>query len=85
VATLREQFHELSNWHNKIAISAGVTRELISDADKLTLDPKAQLAIAKAKEAFTLMERYVIGADHTTSNIKSCVTKHLGLDVENLP
>jgi hypothetical protein len=35
--TIREQFHTIANWHNKITIAAGCTKELLQDKPLDTL------------------------------------------------
>jgi hypothetical protein len=43
--TLRDLFHAIANWHNKITIAAGTTREILKDKplDTMTKDElKAQ-------------------------------------------
>jgi large subunit ribosomal protein L29 len=34
MATIRELFHEIGNWHNKISVGAGVTKEILKQKSK---------------------------------------------------
>ena len=40
-ATIREMFHEIGNWHNKITVCAGITKELTKKC--LRENPKKDL------------------------------------------
>ena len=41
MTTMRDKFHELGNWHNKISMAAIVTREVLSDEELGKLSPQA--------------------------------------------
>lgn len=38
--TIREQFHTIANWLNKITIAAGCTKELLSEKPLTTMSPE---------------------------------------------
>jgi hypothetical protein len=71
--SLREQFHELSNWHNKITIASGVLRDVLDEVSLEDVPLEAREAIGRAQEAFRLMESYALGADGVADTIKKTV------------
>jgi hypothetical protein len=81
MATVRNTFHELGNWHNKISLAAMVTREALETSDWSTLTPEEQLALhSRAIKAFTQIEGFVLGADQTVQSFKNYIYKQLDPD-----
>ena len=83
MVTVRNRFHELGNWHNKISLAAIVTRETMNEK-KLTQLSEAQLKKVTAKVIATLrkIEQYVIDADKTIEEIKPFIYAKIGPDTE---
>jgi len=67
--TIRKLFHELGNWHNKISIGAGVTRELLKQKSR---KPSSNAMFIKR---LTELERLIIGSDKTLHKLKDKVYK----------
>ncbi|PIV39537.1 MAG: hypothetical protein COS29_02095 [Candidatus Omnitrophica bacterium CG02_land_8_20_14_3_00__42_8] len=74
MATIRKLFHELGNWHNKISIGAGVTRELFKQKSR---KPSSNAMFIKR---LTELERLVIGSDKTLHELKDKVYKAIDPD-----
>jgi hypothetical protein len=71
MVTLRNKFHELGNWHNKISMGAIVTREALADKDITELSPQeAQKIVAKAIKTLGQIEEFIMGADAVVDEIK---------------
>ena len=85
MTTVRNKFHELGNWHNKISLAAIVTREAI-DENNLTQLSEFQLRKIATKAIGTLnkIEQYVVNADKTIDDIKPFIYKMIGPDA-NIP
>ncbi len=83
MSNLREIFHEIGNWHNKISIVAGVTRDILTgeDIDALSKD-EIKEKITKMVDGFKKIEDYVINTDKTMSHLKAFVYKQLDPDAE---
>ena len=66
MATLREIFHTIANWHNKITMAAGSSRELLKDRP---LDTLTKEELKKEHEKFiALLDK--IESDAVTANEK---------------
>jgi len=74
-ATIRELFHELGNWHNKISIGAGVTKE----AFKRECANKS-LNNSMLIEELERLEKLAIGADKVLRKLKDEVYKRINPD-----
>jgi len=86
MATLRNKFHELGNWHNKVSMGSIVTKEALSDP-KITKLPEDELkkVLAKAVKNLAKFEEFIAGADKVVDDIKPFVYEKLGGDMEILP
>ncbi|NLE64971.1 MAG: hypothetical protein GX606_03530 [Elusimicrobia bacterium] len=71
--TLRDKFHDLSNWHNKITIASGVMKRVLDDVPRDEMSPAVLLAVNRCTEAFARLERYALGADAIAGEIKEMV------------
>ena len=81
--TVRNKFHELGNWHNKISMAAIVTREALMNEDSSELDAKKlKEVVDKAINNLKKIEQFVIGADETIEAFKPYIYKTLDPDVE---
>ena len=81
---IRNQFHELGNWHNKISMGAIIARESLDGADKFSRADLGKV-IGKVIKILGKIESYVHGADRTVNSIKSFVYEKMGGDTEILP
>lgn len=83
MATLRNKFHELGNWHNKISLVTIVTRDALEGINVDTISKEELSAIIKkASIDLSKYEDYVVGADKVVREIKPFVYAELGLDAE---
>ncbi len=85
MVTVRNKFHELGNWHNKISLAAIVTREAIGE-NNLTQLSKSQLkkVASKARNTLNKIEQYVVNADKIIDDIKPFIYQKIGPDT-NIP
>jgi len=83
MSTLKEEFHALGNWHNKISMGSIVTREMLADPNLIKL-PHEELKkiIAKAVKTMGQFEQFISGADKAAEKIKPFVYEKLGRDTE---
>ena len=83
MVTLRNKFHELGNWHNKISMGSIVTREILSDPKLMHLPPnELKKIIAKAVKTLDQFEEFIAGADQCVEEIKPFIYEKLGADTE---
>ena len=86
MATIRNKFHELGNWHNKISMGSIVTKETLSDPSIAKLPPEELKEIlGKAVKTLSKFEEYIDGADKVINEIKPFVYERIGGDTEILP
>lgn len=81
MATIRELFHEIGNWHNKISVGAGVAKEMINQKLKnshLSLELKEMLT-----KKLTELEQYAIGADKVLIQLKDIIYSIVNPDADN--
>lgn len=80
MSTIRDKFHELGNWHNKISMAAITAKESLQATKKL---PDAELAeaVEKAIKILGKIEGYVQSTDHLVGQIKPFIYKKIGGDV----
>lgn len=86
MATVREKFHELGNWHNKISMAAVVTGELLADKGIAKL-PEHELkqVLDKAARNLKKIEQSAVGADKAVDEVKSFIYETVGADTQILP
>lgn len=83
MATVRNLLHEVGNWHNKISIIAGVTRELLTDKDITGLKPpEIKEKISKVIKALNQVEQNAVEADKLVVELKEFVYKLVDPDTE---
>lgn len=83
MSTIRNKFHELGNWHNKISMGSIVTKEALSDPNLTKLPPEElKKVIEKAIKTLTKFEEYITGADQVIDEIKPYIYEHLGGDTD---
>ena len=80
MATIREMFHEIGNWHNKISMGAGVTKAVINQDKKNKRFPNAKEIIKRLTE----LERLALGADKALNKLKSVVYRKVDPDTGKL-
>lgn len=81
--TIRNKFHALGNWHNKMSLAAIVSKESLADKEI------AKLSGAKIKEILKTVnnnlakiEEYVIEADKIVEEIKPFIYEKIGPEME---
>ena len=83
MVTLRNQFHELGNWHNKISIAAIVTRESLTQKQPADLSlPEMRKLIEKVVTHLNKIEDFISKADETVMAIKPFIYETMGADIE---
>lgn len=83
--TVRNKFHELGNWHNKISLAAIVTREAIGENNLIQLsESQLRKVVTKAIDTLNKIEQYVINADKTIDDMKPFIYQKLGPET-NIP
>lgn len=81
--TIREQFHTIANWHNKITLAAGCTKELLKEKLQTNLSPE-QLK-AELENVVSMLEKIesdAYGADQKVMEIKTYIYKTVNPDTE---
>jgi hypothetical protein len=74
--TIREQFHTIANWHNKITMAAGCTKELLIEKPLTSLS-REELE-AKQKEIVSIfgeIENDALSADQKVMEFKEYIYK----------
>ena len=85
MATIRNKFHELGNWHNKISMAVMVTKENFADENLWQL-PSQELKerIEKAIKDLNKIEQFIVGADEAVGAMKPFIYEKIGGDAEIL-
>lgn len=78
MATIRELFHEIGNWHNKISVGAGVTKVMLRE--KFKHNSKIPKEISQAFEKLSRLEQHALGADKALNRLKDMVYKKINPD-----
>lgn len=71
MTTIRELFHEIGNWHNKISVNAGVTRAILKERFKN--NSNAPKEIEETFKKLTELEQHALGADKALNQLKDMV------------
>ena len=71
MATIRELFHEIGNWHNKISVGTGVTREMLKQ--KFKDNPLPEELKDMLIKKFNELERQVMGAEKVLVQLKDMI------------
>jgi len=70
MADIRELFHKVGNWHNKISVGAGVGKaELKQKFKDRPLPPE----IGKVLSRLTQLERHAVAASKALNNLKNII------------
>lgn len=79
--TIREHFHTIGNWHNKITLAAGYLRAPLQDKALTKLTPE-ELKEKQEDLVVTLkkIDEYALTADEKISELKYFIYKELGPD-----
>jgi len=76
--TLRETFHTIANWHNKITIAAGATREILKDKPLDTLSKDELKAEQENLVAlFDKIESNAVTANQKVMELKTALYKKI--------
>jgi hypothetical protein len=76
--TIRELFHEIGNWHNKISVGAGVTKEILKQKSKDNSLPQGLKDMLIKR--FGELERQVMGAEKVLLQLKDIIYGSLDPD-----
>lgn len=81
MATLSDMFHTIANWHNKITIAAGCTKEFLKAKPLDTLS-KEELKAEQQKLVvlFDKIESDAVTANQKVVELKSTIYKKMGPD-----
>lgn len=82
--TLRDLFHTIANWHNKITLAAGCTKEILKDKPLDTLT-KEELKIQQEKLVSLLgkIENDAVTANQKVMELKEALTKKVDISKED--
>ncbi|MCM8782463.1 MAG: hypothetical protein NC828_05370 [Candidatus Omnitrophica bacterium] len=85
MATLSSLFHAIANWHNKITIAAGCTREFLKSKPLDTLT-KEELKSQQEKlvQIFDKIESDTVNASQKVIELKREISKKINLSKEEL-
>ena len=78
MATIRELFHEIGNWHNKISVGAGVTKEILKQKSKDNPLPEGIKGMLIKR--FGELEQQVMGAEKVLVQLKDTIYKTIDPD-----
>jgi len=83
MTTIREIFHTIANWHNKITIASGCTREILATKSFEELS-KEELKIKQKKlmEVFSGLESDAINANKSVIQLKEAIYKNIDPEKE---
>lgn len=86
MTTLKEQFHTIANWHNKITIAAGTAREFLRAKPLVTLT-KEELK-AQQENLVALLDKIESDAVATNQKVmalKDIIYKKINPDIPTSP
>ena len=78
MATIRELFHEIGNWHNKISVGAGVTKVMLRQ--KFRNNSTMPKEINQTLKKLSRLEQHALGADKVLNRLKDIVYKKINPD-----
>ncbi|MEI8176512.1 MAG: hypothetical protein WCG78_06555 [Candidatus Omnitrophota bacterium] len=81
MTTLREMFHGIANWHNKITVAAGCTREILKDTpfDAMSRE-ELKTEHEKLLQLLDKFENDAINANRKVLELKEAIYSKLGPD-----
>jgi hypothetical protein len=81
--TIREQFHTIGNWHNKITIAAGYLRAPLQDKSLASFSPE-ELKAKQEDLISTLknIEKYTLSANEKITELKTYIYKTINPETE---
>ncbi len=81
MSTLRELFHSIANWHNKITVAAGCTREILKDRplDNMTKEELKE-EHQKLLNLLAKFESDAVSANQKVMELKDAIYKKLNPD-----
>lgn len=81
MATIRELFHKIGNWHNKITVGAGVGRESLKRIHPHDLTKKQCKKINHTLiKRFSELEKHALGANEALNRLKGVIYKLINPD-----
>lgn len=81
MSKIRELFHKVGNWHNKISVGAGVAKIELKQKFK---DKSVPQEIAKAIDRLSELEQHAVEASKTLNELKDIVYSVLDPDIGRL-
>ena len=83
MATVRNRFHELGNYHNKISLAAIISREALKKKDPAQLgEDELKALVEKVISNMQKIEQFIVDVDKAIDSFKPYVYKTLDPDVE---
>ncbi|MDP8212580.1 MAG: hypothetical protein P9X22_04720 [Candidatus Zapsychrus exili] len=81
MTTIKNMFHDIGNWHNKITISSSVVADMIENTD-IDAVSKENLKdeLNKIKESLKKIEGYAMSADKIMIPLKKCIYQSIDPD-----
>ena len=79
MAKIRELFHKVGNWHNKISVGAGVTKAELKQ--KLKGNPIPH-EIEKVLNRLSELEQHAVGASKALNQLKDIVYSIINPDTD---
>lgn len=74
--TIREQFHTIANWHNKITMAAGCTKELLKEKLQTNLSPEQlKTELNNLLAILGEIENDAVSADQDIKKLKEYIYK----------
>jgi len=70
MATIRELFHEIGNWHNKISMCAGITKLKLKQKFKDNPIPRE---IKETLKKLTEVEKYTLKSNKVLTRLKGII------------
>ena len=83
MATIRNKFHEVGNWLNKISLGTALSRDLLDQEGLLDL-PREELKniIDQVVKHLGKVSECVMGADTAVCDVKPFIYEQMGGDTE---
>lgn len=76
---LKELFHQVGNWHNKISVLAGLTKAELKKQFKDSVIPEE---IEKVLARLTLVEKHAVEVSSLLNQLKDLVYKKIVPDIK---
>jgi hypothetical protein len=78
MVTIRELFHEIGNWHNKISVAAGVAKATLKQKTKT--NPSGSAEVQDILGKLSQIEQHALGADKALRKLKNTIYEKMDPD-----